>query len=121
MAGLSTIVSGAPSAQAVTSTVSPEIAPDRLKDPASAPSPVRNAPPPHVHAPRANAPAPRRSTELPPAHSTLICVALPSLAISSQQGQLTGDGLEGFYRAGRRVLSRCLLRVAGREPIAVQA
>ncbi|MFI9773104.1 glycogen debranching N-terminal domain-containing protein [Streptomyces sp. NPDC051956] len=51
----------------------------------------------------------------------MICVALPSLAISSQQGQLTGDGLEGFYRAGRRLLSRCLLRVAGREPVAVQA
>ncbi|MFF2505946.1 glycogen debranching N-terminal domain-containing protein [Streptomyces sp. NPDC058067] len=58
---------------------------------------------------------------MPPAHAALICVALPFLAISSQEGQLTGDGLEGFYRAGRRLLSRCLLRVAGREPVAVQA
>ncbi|MCT9077017.1 glycogen debranching N-terminal domain-containing protein [Streptomyces fulvoviolaceus] len=48
-------------------------------------------------------------------------MALPGLAISTDQGQLTGQGLEGFYRAGRRVLSRCQVRVAGREPVAVQA
>ncbi|MEV2251987.1 glycogen debranching N-terminal domain-containing protein [Streptomyces sp. NPDC050147] len=46
---------------------------------------------------------------------------MPALAISTDQGQLTGRGLEGFYRAGRRLLSRCQLRVAGREPVAVQA
>ncbi|MGW6272948.1 glycogen debranching N-terminal domain-containing protein [Streptomyces sp. NPDC055060] len=46
---------------------------------------------------------------------------MPALAISTDQGQLTGNGLEGFYRSGRRLLSRCQLRVAGREPIAVQA
>jgi len=51
----------------------------------------------------------------------MICVALPGLAISTDQGQLTGRGLEGFYRAGRRLLSRCEVRVAGREPLAVQA
>ncbi|MFF1439385.1 glycogen debranching N-terminal domain-containing protein [Streptomyces sp. NPDC058295] len=51
----------------------------------------------------------------------MICVALPGLAISTDQGQLTGHGLEGFYRAGRRTLSRCQVRVAGREPLAVQA
>ncbi|MEU3850442.1 glycogen debranching N-terminal domain-containing protein [Streptomyces sp. NPDC029554] len=52
----------------------------------------------------------------------MICVALPGLAISSrEEGQLTGSGLEGFYRAGRRVLSRCEIRVAGREPLAVQS
>ncbi|MEU0073450.1 glycogen debranching N-terminal domain-containing protein [Streptomyces sp. NPDC006332] len=49
-----------------------------------------------------------------------MCVALPGLAISTERGQLTGQGLEGFYRAGRRVLSRCQILVAGREPIAVQ-
>ncbi|MFD5628347.1 glycogen debranching N-terminal domain-containing protein [Streptomyces sp. NPDC127072] len=43
------------------------------------------------------------------------------MAISTDQGQLTGRGLEGFYRAGRRVLSRCQVRVGGREPLAVQA
>lgn len=51
----------------------------------------------------------------------MICVALPGLAISSEDGQMIGQGLEGFYRAGRRVLSRCQVRVAGREPLAVQA
>ncbi|MFH0516342.1 glycogen debranching N-terminal domain-containing protein [Streptomyces sp. M41] len=50
-----------------------------------------------------------------------MCVGLPGLAISTDEGQLTGRGLDGFYRAGRRVLSRCLVRVAGREPLAVQA
>lgn len=69
---------------------------------------------------------PRRSPrlrvgDLPPAHTALICVALPGLVISTDQGQLTGRGLEGFYRGGRRVLSRCQVRVAGREPLAVQA
>ncbi|WP_320784087.1 glycogen debranching N-terminal domain-containing protein [Streptomyces sp. CRN 30] len=43
------------------------------------------------------------------------------MALSTAQGQLTGQGLEGFYRAGRRMLSRCQVRVAGREPLAVQA
>ncbi|WP_364701877.1 glycogen debranching N-terminal domain-containing protein [Streptomyces ossamyceticus] len=66
-------------------------------------------------------PGPRRPTELPPAHTTLICVALPGLAISGEHGQLTGEGLEGFYRGGRRMLSRCRIRVAGREPLPVQA
>ncbi|WP_405670603.1 glycogen debranching N-terminal domain-containing protein [Streptomyces sp. NBC_01530] len=51
----------------------------------------------------------------------MICVSLPGLAISTEQGQMTGQGLEGFYRAGRRLLSRCQVRVAGREPLAVQA
>ncbi|MBQ1089819.1 glycogen debranching N-terminal domain-containing protein [Streptomyces sp. B93] len=64
---------------------------------------------------------PPPTVELPPAHNALICVALPGLAVSAEHGQLTGRGLEGFYRAGRRVLSRCRLRVAGREPLAVQA
>jgi hypothetical protein len=72
-------------------------------------------------APQTPLPAPRRLLGLPPAHNTLICVALPGLAISTEQGQLTGQGLEGFYRAGRRLLSRCRLRVAGREPLAAQA
>ncbi|MGC9496160.1 glycogen debranching N-terminal domain-containing protein [Streptomyces sp. WG7] len=51
----------------------------------------------------------------------MIGVALPALVISTEQGQLTGLGLEGFYRAGRRLLSRCRLRVAGREPVPSQA
>ncbi|WP_217246340.1 glycogen debranching N-terminal domain-containing protein [Streptomyces sp. AC602_WCS936] len=51
----------------------------------------------------------------------MIGVALPGLVISTEQGQLNGLGLEGFYRAGRRLLSRCRLRVAGREPLPSQA
>ncbi len=77
-------------------------------------APSRGAAPP---APGAQ----RRSTDLPPAHTAMICIALPGLAISTEQGQLTGQGLEGYYRAGRRVLSRCQVRVAGREPLVVQA
>ncbi|MFF5444293.1 glycogen debranching N-terminal domain-containing protein [Streptomyces sp. NPDC012888] len=65
------------------------------------------------------APPPRRP-ELPPAHAALICVAAPCLVISPEHGQLTGHGLDGIYRSGRRLLSRCLLRVAGRDPVAVQ-
>ncbi|MCM1973923.1 glycogen debranching N-terminal domain-containing protein [Streptomyces sp. G1] len=72
-------------------------------------------PPPPQAAP------PRRRSGLPPTHTALICVALPSLAISTPQAQLTGEGLEGFYRAGRRLLSRCQLRVAGHEPLPVHA
>ncbi|WP_445276316.1 glycogen debranching N-terminal domain-containing protein [Streptomyces longispororuber] len=74
-----------------------------------------------VPTPAAQAPVARRAPELPPVHRALICVALPGLVISSDQGQLTGQGLEGFYRGGRRLLSRCQIRVAGREPVAVQA
>ncbi|MFG2307124.1 glycogen debranching N-terminal domain-containing protein [Streptomyces sp. NPDC048566] len=72
-------------------------------------------------APSAHPGGPGRTGGLPPAHSALICVALPGLVISPEGGQLTGQGLEGFYRAGRRLLSRCRLSVAGREPLPVQA
>ncbi|WP_407289320.1 glycogen debranching N-terminal domain-containing protein [Streptomyces sp. BP-8] len=47
-------------------------------------------------------------------------MALPALAVSPGSGQLTGHGLEGFYRDGRRVLSHCELRAAGGEPLVVQ-
>ncbi|MFH8684347.1 glycogen debranching N-terminal domain-containing protein [Streptomyces lydicus] len=47
-------------------------------------------------------------------------MALPALAVSPASGQLTGDGLDGFYRDGRRILSHCALRVAGSEPLIVQ-
>ncbi|MEU5471069.1 glycogen debranching N-terminal domain-containing protein [Streptomyces lydicus] len=55
-----------------------------------------------------------------PVHASLVCVALPALAVSPASGQLTGDGLDGFYRDGRRILSHCALRVAGSEPLIVQ-
>ncbi|MEF2526343.1 MULTISPECIES: glycogen debranching N-terminal domain-containing protein [Streptomyces] len=63
-------------------------------------------------------PAPR--PELPPVHGAVICVSAPCLAISPEHGQLTGHGMDGIYRSGRRLLSRCVLRVAGRDPVAVQ-
>ncbi|MGW7575016.1 glycogen debranching N-terminal domain-containing protein [Streptomyces sp. NPDC054765] len=47
-------------------------------------------------------------------------MALPALAVSPASGQLNGRGMDGFYRDGRRVLSRCELEVAGHEPLVVQ-
>ncbi|MFB7464981.1 glycogen debranching N-terminal domain-containing protein [Streptomyces sp. NPDC056224] len=64
-------------------------------------------------------PAARRS-EPPPVHGAVICVAAPCLAISPEHGQLTGRGIDGIYRSGRRLLSRCVLRVGGRDPVTVQ-
>ncbi|MFI8993940.1 glycogen debranching N-terminal domain-containing protein [Streptomyces sp. NPDC053542] len=79
--------------------------------PQAHPAPAR-----HRAAPAARPPEPQ------PVHAALICVALPALAISSAaDGQLTGRGMEGFYRSGRRVLARCVLRVAGAQPLTVQA
>ncbi|WP_411109946.1 glycogen debranching N-terminal domain-containing protein [Streptomyces sp. c-19] len=61
-----------------------------------------------------------RPAELPSVHGALLCVALPALAVCADHGQLTGEGPEGVYAAGRRLLSRCVLRVAGREPVPLQ-
>ncbi|MGI5445919.1 glycogen debranching N-terminal domain-containing protein [Streptomyces sp. CA-243310] len=63
---------------------------------------------------------PARRPELPPVHGAVICLAAPCLAISPEHGQLTGRGIDGVYRAGLRLLSRCVLRVGGRDPVAVQ-
>ncbi|TVL93421.1 glycogen debranching protein [Streptomyces sp. SAJ15] len=73
----------------------------------------RPAPPPRAATGRA-APTPQ------PVHRALICVSMPAFAISDEHGQLTGQGLDGFYRSGRRVLARCRLRVAGQDPLPVQ-
>ncbi|MFJ7158576.1 glycogen debranching N-terminal domain-containing protein [Streptomyces sp. NPDC101118] len=78
-----------------------------------------SVPPQGPSAGRPRGPA-RAPAELPPVHAAVICVAAPCLAISPEHGQLTGRGLDGIYRSGRRLLSRCLLRVAGRDPVAVQ-
>ncbi|MFD3718688.1 glycogen debranching N-terminal domain-containing protein [Streptomyces sp. NPDC058674] len=61
-----------------------------------------------------------RRPELPPVHGAVICLAAPCLVVSPEDGQLTGQGIGGIYRSGRRLLSRCVLRVGGREPVAVQ-
>ncbi|MEU6862853.1 glycogen debranching N-terminal domain-containing protein [Streptomyces sp. NPDC046876] len=63
---------------------------------------------------------PARRPELPPVHAAVICVSAPCLVISPEHGQLTGHGIDGIYRSGRRLLSRCVLRVGGRDPVAVQ-
>ncbi|WP_461027216.1 glycogen debranching N-terminal domain-containing protein [Streptomyces sparsus] len=55
-----------------------------------------------------------------PVHALMICVAAPAIAVSAEHGQLTGRGLEGFYRSGRRVLSTLRLTLAGREPVPLQ-
>ncbi|WP_051872039.1 glycogen debranching N-terminal domain-containing protein [Streptomyces sclerotialus] len=71
---------------------------------------------------RQRAAPPPRPPEPQPVHTALTCVALPALVISSStHGQLTGSGMEGFYLSGRRVLARCVLRVAGAQPLTVQA
>ncbi|MGA5410448.1 glycogen debranching N-terminal domain-containing protein [Streptomyces lavendulocolor] len=78
---------------------------------------------PPFHRPPAAGPAPPVTAGppgLPPVHDALVCVALPSFAVSPRHGQLGGQGLEGVYHEGRRVLSRCHLRVAGRDPLTVQ-
>lgn len=54
-----------------------------------------------------------------PVHTSVICVAAPSLVVSAEDGQLRGQGLDGFYQEGRRVLARCEVRLAGAEPIPV--
>lgn len=69
---------------------------------------------PSPRPPRQRAPAPS------PAHDALVCVAMPAFAVSARHGQLDGHGLEGFYRAGRRLVGRLRLRVGGVEPLPVQ-
>ncbi|MFI5808028.1 glycogen debranching N-terminal domain-containing protein [Streptomyces sp. NPDC051561] len=83
------------------------------------PSSPRRPAPATGHA-RGSTPGGGPPAELPAVHTMLVCVDLPSLAVSAEHGQLTGRGLEGFYQAGRRLLSRCVLRIAGREPVSVQ-
>ncbi|RPE40063.1 glycogen debranching enzyme [Streptomyces sp. Ag109_O5-1] len=96
--------------------------PSRLPAVEGAPGqPLDRAPRPTPSGPAPGPAGARRADGLPPTHTALICVALPGLAISTEQGQLTGQGLEGFYRAGQRVLARCQVRVVGREPLPVQA
>ncbi|MFB7172673.1 glycogen debranching N-terminal domain-containing protein [Streptomyces sp. NPDC056254] len=74
----------------------------------------------HPAPPRPTAVPVARRPELPPVHGAVICVAAPCLAISPEHGQLTGQGIDGIYRSGRRLLSRCVLRIGGRDPVAVQ-
>ncbi|PCG82894.1 glycogen debranching protein [Streptomyces sp. WZ.A104] len=96
-------------------TPAPTETPTPPNVPSLVPPPAPGGPPPAAR-PRPSPP----SGELPPVHQAIICVALPCMAVSAHHGQLTGQGLEGFYRSGRRLLSQCRLRVGGREPLPVQ-
>ena len=60
------------------------------------------------------------SGELPAVHGAVICVALPGLAVSPEHSDSDRAGPRRLLPPGRRLLSRCQLRVAGRDPIAVQ-
>nr|WP_285540921.1 glycogen debranching N-terminal domain-containing protein [Streptomyces lavendulae] len=84
------------------------------------PEPEPQARPTGTPPARQSAVGPARRPELPPVHGAVICVAAPCLVISPEHGQLTGQGIDGIYRSGRRLLSRCVLRVGGRDPVAVQ-
>ncbi|WP_225800541.1 glycogen debranching N-terminal domain-containing protein [Streptomyces sp. NK15101] len=94
--------------------------------PSPVPAPGRPAGPPtgqssgHTSGAGIAFPRAARPAELPSVHDALLCVALPAFAVCAEHGQLTGEGPEGVYEAGRRLLSRCVLRVAGREPVALQ-
>ncbi|WP_415949269.1 glycogen debranching N-terminal domain-containing protein [Streptomyces sp. KLOTTS4A1] len=90
-----------------------------VANPPAGPHPPNRLPRPAA-AGEAGPPVPRPPRQLPSAHASLIGVALPGLTISAEHGQLTGHGLEGIYHGGRRLLSRCRLEVAGREPLPVQ-
>ena len=52
-------------------------------------------------------------------HELVTVVAAPGLALSDADGQLTGAGATGVYLADRRVLSRLVVGVDGREPATV--
>ncbi|MFI9123181.1 glycogen debranching N-terminal domain-containing protein [Streptomyces bikiniensis] len=88
--------------------------------PSTVPAPGRSTGRPTGRAPGTALPRAVRPVELPPVHGALVCVALPALVVCAEHGQLTGEGPEGVYAAGRRLLSRCVLRVSGREPVALQ-
>ena len=56
------------------------------------------------------------STPHPLAHDALICVDAPGMAISPWDGQLRGHGVQGLFHDGRRLLTRSLVTIGGREP-----
>ncbi|MEV4616445.1 glycogen debranching N-terminal domain-containing protein, partial [Kitasatospora sp. NPDC049258] len=54
------------------------------------------------------------------AHDAVLCVNAPAMAASGPDGQLRGQGLHGFFRAGVRTLARMELRLGGIEPMPLQ-
>ncbi|MFD9125367.1 glycogen debranching N-terminal domain-containing protein [Kitasatospora sp. NPDC059571] len=64
-------------------------------------------------------PAPPRPNTVT-AHDAVLCVEAPAMAASGPDGQLRGQGLHGFYRAGIRTLARMEVRLGGIEPMSLQ-
>jgi glycogen debranching enzyme len=56
----------------------------------------------------------------PAVHEHITCVAAPAIWLSPPSGQVAG-GVDGLYVAERRVLSRLVVTVNGREPEPVEA
>ena len=52
----------------------------------------------------------------PGLHGLTTIVFGPVVALSGEDGQIRANGAQGVFHADRRVLSRAVLRVAGREP-----
>lgn len=52
-------------------------------------------------------------------HDLVSCVRAPVLSLSGRDGQLRPGGVQGVFRADRRVLSRLLLEVNDEEPAAL--
>jgi glycogen debranching enzyme len=52
-------------------------------------------------------------------HELITTLSAPWVVLSPRSGQLTGTGAEGVYAQDRRVLSRLLVTVDGREPLPV--
>lgn len=54
-------------------------------------------------------------------HEAITCVDAPAVAVSARDGQLTGCGVDGVYYQDRRVLSKLVLCVDGREAEPIHA
>ncbi|HZX04198.1 glycogen debranching N-terminal domain-containing protein [Kribbella sp.] len=54
-------------------------------------------------------------------HELLTALAAPWVVLSPRSGQLTGSGAEGVYARDRRILSRLIVTVDGRDPVPVHA
>src|SRR5262249_21695014 len=49
-------------------------------------------------------------------HDLVSCVSAPSLALSGPDGQVRPDGVQGWFRRDRRLLSRLTVELDGQEP-----
>jgi glycogen debranching enzyme len=54
-------------------------------------------------------------------HELLTALAAPWVVLSPRSGQLTGSGAEGVYARDRRILSRSIVTIDGRDPLPVHA